>query len=106
MPETFEELRTAAETNVSKMLTLVYGKERKWYYQGRGPETGEALRDAVVFVLNTVGDRALCKEATCRRPIWWVTHGNSNRAPYTDHAVNHFIDCPASRKFSKKAKDA
>lgn len=39
----------------------------------------------------------------CEAAIYWVTHKNGKRTPYTAAGLNHFIDCPAAAQFGKKA---
>ncbi len=40
----------------------------------------------------------------CQAPIYWVTHKNGKRTPYTPAGLNHFIDCPAAAQFGKGAR--
>ena len=37
----------------------------------------------------------------CDALLYWVTHANGRRAPYTEEAVKH--DCPNARSFHKKS---
>jgi len=54
-------------------------------------------------LLNLIGDRSTCKG--CGAEIWWVTHRNGRRAPYTAEALNHFADCPAAAQFKKSSEE-
>jgi len=58
------------------------------------------LKGNIEKLLDQLGDRAICKG--CGRQIWWVTHRNGKKAPYTNEALNHFADCPESEKFRNK----
>lgn len=37
----------------------------------------------------------------CEALVYWVTHKNGKRTPYTAAGLNHFIDCPAAAQFGK-----
>ncbi len=37
----------------------------------------------------------------CRASVYWVTHKNGKRAPYTVAGLNHFVDCPAAKEFKR-----
>ena len=53
----------------------------------------EASAANILALLGRIGKQAVC--AGCTRPIFWVTHTNGKRTPYTESGLNHFIDCPA-----------
>ncbi len=46
------------------------------------------------------GEEAKCRG--CQRPIWWFTHANGKKAPYTDEGQNHFANCEAASTFRRK----
>lgn len=48
---------------------------------------------------NVAGEPVKCRG--CEALIYWVTHKNGKRAPYTAAALNHFINCPAAAQFGK-----
>ena len=50
-------------------------------------------------LLNQIGNQAKCRG--CGRDIWWITHANGKKAPYTFEALNHFADCPNAKDFKK-----
>ncbi len=55
-----------------------------------------AMRHLLALV---AGDPVPCRG--CQAPIYWVTHKNGKRTPYTPSGLNHFIDCPAAAQFGK-----
>lgn len=40
----------------------------------------------------------------CGRTIWFVTHANGKRTPYTDELLNHFLDCSAAELFRREPR--
>lgn len=44
-------------------------------------------------------DQSQCRG--CRRTIFWATHANGKRVPYTVDGVNHFVDCKQRGMFKK-----
>lgn len=63
----------------------------------------DTLRLNIRKLLNQIGaEMAVCRG--CQAQIWWVTHANGKRAPYTQDALNHFADCPKAGEFRKGAK--
>lgn len=60
------------------------------------------LADALGHLLRQVGEAGHCRG--CGRRIYWIVHRNGKRAPYTQEGRNHFIDCPASDRFRRRAQ--
>ncbi len=48
-------------------------------------------------LLNAIGDPGECR--ACNRKLFWVTHRNGKKTPYTPEGLNHFVDCPAAKDF-------
>lgn len=46
-----------------------------------------------------IADRGKCRG--CGAEIFWVTHKNGKKVPYTILGLNHFIDCPQAKRFKK-----
>lgn len=63
------------------------------------PKTTEEL---MLALLKNVGDPGQCRG--CQSPIFWVTHRNGKKAPYTPAGLNHFADCPAAGDFRTSAR--
>jgi len=59
----------------------------------------EQLQKNIMSLLLQIGDMGTCKG--CGAPIYWVTHKNGKKAPYTTEGLNHFIDCPSANRFKK-----
>lgn len=58
-----------------------------------------AARQAMIDLLWNVGNSAHCNG--CGAGIFWITHKNGKKTPYTPAGLNHFVDCPASQQFRK-----
>lgn len=67
--------------------------------QAEGHECVVALLNAVGLILHNVGDEGKCRG--CQARIFWVTHKNGKKVPYTGAGLNHFVDCPAAEQFKK-----
>jgi hypothetical protein len=63
----------------------------------------EAQKLAMRLLVNHVGKKASCDGPNCGRTIYWITHTNGKRTPYTEAGLNHFVDCPDRDRFSRKA---
>jgi hypothetical protein len=61
-----------------------------------------AAAAAMLALLGRVGNQGVC--SGCTRPIFWVTHRNGAKTPYTESGLNHFIDCPARDSFKRAGK--
>lgn len=61
-----------------------------------------ALKETVRPLFESVGDLARCK--SCDAEIYFVKHKNGKVAPYNIFGVNHFADCPHSKKHKKDKK--
>ena len=48
-------------------------------------------------LLQQVGEPGHCRG--CSTPVYWVTHRNGVKAPYTLEGLNHFADCPVRDQF-------
>lgn len=100
----FDEILLELEDRIAEIHNHVHGLTagaRPWIY--RGPMGDEvALHKAVRVALEHLGAPARCRG--CNREIWWVTHANGKRAPYTEEALNHFIDCPERDSFRTNGK--
>lgn len=59
----------------------------------------EQLRKNIIALLNNIGDAGHCRG--CSAAIYWVTHKNGKKTPYTLEGLNHFADCPAAARFKK-----
>lgn len=59
---------------------------------------------AMLWLLDHVGKKASCDGPNCGRTIYWVTHTNGRKTPYTAAGLNHFVDCPDRDRFRKGAK--
>ena len=54
----------------------------------------------IIKLLRVIG----ATEGQCRGcgiDIWWVTHANGKKAPYTKQGLNHFADCPKAKEFKR-----
>lgn len=60
----------------------------------------EAQSAAMKALLTNIGDPGKCRG--CQADIFWVTHKNGKKTPYTPAGLNHFIDCPAAKQFKGK----
>jgi len=60
----------------------------------------EAQSIAMKTLLDNIGDQGVCRG--CQAPIYWVTHRNGKKTPYTSSGLNHFIDCEAREQFKRK----
>lgn len=60
-------------------------------------ESENKIRSNVIHLLNQIGDESRCKK--CNMTIYWVTHKNGKKTPYTSEGLNHFVDCPFAREF-------
>lgn len=69
-------------------------------YQLRACCTVQAT--AMRLLISHVGKKATCDGPTCGRTIYWVTHTNGKRTPYTEAGLCHFIDCPDRDRFRRK----
>ena len=61
----------------------------------------EALQKALSSLVMRVGQMGFC--SACGAGVYWITHLNGKRAPYTQAGFNHFIDCPRAEQFRKGA---
>lgn len=68
-------------------------------YEQAERETHERIRTMLEHIAGFPG---VCRG--CGRSIWWVTHVNGRTAPYTEEALNHFVDCPERDQFRKTRK--
>lgn len=59
----------------------------------------DSQRAAMTALLHNVGERKTCRG--CGVSIYWVTHRNNARTPYTPEGLNHFVNCPNSEMFRK-----
>lgn len=64
------------------------------------PETTEELKRRIKALLANVGNVGTCRG--CNAPIYWVTHNNGKKTPYTETGLNHFADCPKAKEFKAK----
>lgn len=62
------------------------------------------LLSNIALLLKQIGDPGKCRG--CGADIWWVTHKNGKKAPYTAAGLNHFADCSAANKFKKPGSAA
>jgi hypothetical protein len=53
----------------------------------------------IMLAVATVGN---CSR--CMAPIYWIRHPNGVNTPYTEAALNHFIDCPRANEFRRKKR--
>lgn len=53
------------------------------------------------LLTNVAGEPVVCRGSTCEAEVWWVQHAKGRRAPYTEAALNHFIDCPNADEFRR-----
>lgn len=54
---------------------------------------------AMIAILGNIGDPGTCRG--CQVKIYWVTHKNGKKTPYTPAGLNHFVDCEARSQFAK-----
>jgi hypothetical protein len=62
----------------------------------------QASAEAMAKMLLRIGHQDQCRG--CLVPIYWVTHLNGKKTPYTEAGLNHFIDCPQREMFRTKGK--
>ena len=65
------------------------------------------LRDLGITVELYLSNKAICKEPTCRKEIFWITSPITNsRIPITKTEdgewISHFKDCTRPDRFSSK----
>ncbi len=60
----------------------------------------EAQSQAMKKLLAQISDQGLCRG--CQARIFWVTHNNGKKVPYTSAGLNHFVNCPAREQFKGK----
>lgn len=60
----------------------------------------QAQEKAMATLLKNVGESGTCRG--CNVPIFWVTHKNGKKTPYTPAGLNHHVDCPKAKDFSTK----
>jgi len=51
-------------------------------------------------LLKNIGDPGNCRG--CQAEIYWVTHKNGKKTPYTPAGLNHHVDCVAAKQFDRK----
>ena len=59
-----------------------------------------AQEKAMVTLLKNVGDPGTCRG--CGASIFWVTHRNGKKTPYTPAGLNHFLDCEKGKDFKTR----
>jgi hypothetical protein len=62
-----------------------------------------AQAGAMLWLLEHVGKKGVCDGPNCHAVIYWVTHTNGRKTPYTMAGLNHFVDCPDRDRFARKA---
>ncbi len=62
----------------------------------------EGIHRNVRTLLNRVGNYTKCP--ACQTEMWWVTHKNGKKAPYSIEAVVHFNECSAAEGFGRPQK--
>jgi hypothetical protein len=71
------------------------GEERHLRYS----DCARALTQVISELLERVGEPGTCKG--CGMPIFWLTHSNGKKTPYTPRGFNHFIDCKKAKEFRR-----
>lgn len=64
------------------------------------PECVVAQAAAMLAMLKNVGQPGICRG--CPAKGYWVTHYNGKATFYTEAGLNHFVDCPAAKRFKKE----
>ena len=59
----------------------------------------EELLDNIERLFKNIADPGICRG--CGAAIFWVTHKNGRKTPYTASGLNHFIDCPKAKEFKR-----
>lgn len=59
----------------------------------------EGIHRNIRTLLNRIGNYTKCP--ACQTEMWWVTHKNGKKAPYTVEAVVHFNECKAAEGFGQ-----
>jgi len=62
----------------------------------------EQIQRNIRTLLNRIGNYTKCP--ACKKEMWWVTHKNGKKAPYTVEAVVHFKECTAAEGFGQPQK--
>lgn len=62
----------------------------------------EQIHRNIRNLLNRLGNYTKCP--ACQTEMWWVTHKNGKKAPYTVDAVVHFNECKAAEGFGQAQK--
>lgn len=71
------------------------------HYHALDVECAHALKAAIeALIKNLAGPKpGSCKG--CGQPIFWLTHANGKKVPYTPQGLNHFVNCPSRDQFKK-----
>lgn len=59
-----------------------------------------AQREAMRKLLKLIAG-APVKCGGCPAMVYWVTHKNGKRTPYTAAGLNHFLTCPEAERFRR-----
>lgn len=62
----------------------------------------KAQATAMEWLLDHVGKKSTCDGPNCGATIFWVTHTNGKRTPYTTAGLNHFVDCVDRERFQRR----
>ena len=62
----------------------------------------EATQKNIRTMLNRIGNYTKCP--ACQTEMWWVTHKNGKKAPYTVTAVVHFNECKVAEGFGQSQR--
>jgi hypothetical protein len=62
----------------------------------------EQIHRNIRTLLNRLGNYTKCP--ACQTEMWWITHKNGKKAPYTVDAVVHFNECKAAEGFGQAHK--
>ena len=62
----------------------------------------EATQKNIRTLLNRIGNYTKCP--ACQTEMWWVTHKNGKKAPYTIAGVVHFNECKAAEGFGQSQR--
>lgn len=54
----------------------------------------EQIQRNIRTLLNRIGNYTKCP--ACKAEMWWITHKNGKKAPYSVEAVVHFKECTAA----------
>jgi hypothetical protein len=61
------------------------------------------IEDRVRHLLTLIAEEIRpCK--ACEATLYFVRHTNGARAPYTEDAVNHFVNCPKANDFKRRKR--